>query len=609
MKTLCGIMVAVLLLSADLAHGTVRRVPAQYPTIQAGINACIHGDTVLVADSTYFENISFRGKAITVASHFILDQDTAHISRTIINGSQPSHLDSGSVVFFISGEDTNSVLCGFTITGGTGTTSGSMARSGGGVLCRNSGAKIMHNIIENNHVTSSTIATSGGGINGGPPGGISWLVIDSNTIRNNSVTNMAVSGEAVGGGISVFVNARVINNIVEFDTAQSTYGAAYGGGVALVNHQPLDRYVIHNKIWHNKALAPTGTYVDGGIGGGLFVGDMPRAEIRLNDIRYNEIESNAGLNIECWGGGVHLTNQNDETVFAQNYVAFNKAMNNSLCRGAGMAIWNYDVSGGPQMVNNIIAHNAGGTWGGGVFAGGLVSNATIFINNTICSDSATYGGGIYIGYDAAHPSYPIILNSILWDNSSSIFVNYGSSDTVICSDVEGGYAGFGNITADPQFVDTTYRLADTSPCLQTAIDSAQIDGTWYRAPSLCFYGMPRPSPAGTRPDIGACESDHLVGFVAEPPRTGIPKSFALEQNYPNPFNPSTIISYQLPSQSHVTLKMYDVLGREVATLVNEVKSPGTYTVQWNATSVASGVYLYRLQAGQFSAVQKMLLVR
>lgn len=91
--------------------------------------------------------------------------------------------------------------------------------------------------------------------------------------------------------------------------------------------------------------------------------------------------------------------------------------------------------------------------------------------------------------------------------------------------------------------------------------------------------------------------------------TGLPRNLELEQNYPNPFNPNTTISYQLPGQSHVTLKIYDVLGREVATLVNGVEDPGYKSVQWEATGVASGVYFYRLEAGNFASVKKLTLLR
>jgi photosystem II stability/assembly factor-like uncharacterized protein len=100
-----------------------------------------------------------------------------------------------------------------------------------------------------------------------------------------------------------------------------------------------------------------------------------------------------------------------------------------------------------------------------------------------------------------------------------------------------------------------------------------------------------------------------VTFVEGQRRNEVPTQFILEQNYPNPFNPSTTISYQLPTQSHVTLKVYNLLGQEAGTLVNEVKQPGTYTVQWDASDVASGVYLYRLTSGAFVETKKCLLLK
>lgn len=99
----------------------------------------------------------------------------------------------------------------------------------------------------------------------------------------------------------------------------------------------------------------------------------------------------------------------------------------------------------------------------------------------------------------------------------------------------------------------------------------------------------------------------LVGVEEKPP--GIPLVTRLEQNYPNPFNPNTRIRYQLSTQSHTTLKIYDVLGCEVATLVDGIEQPGHKTVEWNAIGVASGVYFYRLEAGSFTSLRKLLLLR
>ena len=88
-----------------------------------------------------------------------------------------------------------------------------------------------------------------------------------------------------------------------------------------------------------------------------------------------------------------------------------------------------------------------------------------------------------------------------------------------------------------------------------------------------------------------------------------PLAFTLEQNYPNPFNPSTIISFKLPEQTNVELKVYDVLGNEVATLVNESKPAGNYEAEWNASNLPSGVYIYQLRAGTYTQMKKMILLK
>jgi hypothetical protein len=89
----------------------------------------------------------------------------------------------------------------------------------------------------------------------------------------------------------------------------------------------------------------------------------------------------------------------------------------------------------------------------------------------------------------------------------------------------------------------------------------------------------------------------------------VPVAFGLTQNYPNPFNPSTTIEYSVPHRSSVEIKVLDVLGREIATLLNEEKPAGAYTVRWDADGAASGVYFYKLRADGFVQTRTMLLVR
>ena len=88
-----------------------------------------------------------------------------------------------------------------------------------------------------------------------------------------------------------------------------------------------------------------------------------------------------------------------------------------------------------------------------------------------------------------------------------------------------------------------------------------------------------------------------------------PKEFLLSQNFPNPFNPSTKIRYSVPQSSTVVIKVFDILGNEIETLVNEEKPAGTYELTWNAVKLPSGIYFYQLRAGDFVQMKKMLLLK
>ena len=99
------------------------------------------------------------------------------------------------------------------------------------------------------------------------------------------------------------------------------------------------------------------------------------------------------------------------------------------------------------------------------------------------------------------------------------------------------------------------------------------------------------------PGVNSSESD------------AVPAHFGMNQNYPNPFNPTTSITYGLPEASQVSLKIYNVLGQLVATLVDERKEAGEYTAEWNAGSVPSGVYYYRLTGNTFTQTNRMILLK
>ena len=234
------------------------RVPEDRPTIQAGIDAAVDGDTVLVAESTYFENINFKGKAIMVASYYVMDEDTNYINNTIIDGSQHSHPDSGSVVYFISGEDTNSVLTGFTITGGSGTIGQfpgfQPTRDGGGVYEWYAGAKIENNRIIDNHITTTgnTPASSAGILAIGDVG--DYHVIRDNEIRQNSVT---AADSWVNGAVGLWSKETCLfeGNQLRNNVCYAPNGSAVGGGLIIDGSQDHPGpYIICNNIISDNEL-------------------------------------------------------------------------------------------------------------------------------------------------------------------------------------------------------------------------------------------------------------------------------------------------------------------------------------------------------------------
>ncbi len=520
-------------------------VPEHYSTIQAAIDHADSGEVVLVADGTYLENIKFNGKAITVASHYLTDADTNHISSTVIDGSQPSHPDSGSVVSFVSGEDTTSVLYGFTITGGTGTitktpyfNTESESRAGGGIFCYNAGARISNNIIKNNHI-SDYIRSAGGGVAVFPIGSTAYIIIEGNKIINNSTDATDTSG---GGGINLTFDARVQNNVIAYNEVRLS--------------EPM--------IW-------------GGFGGGL----------------------------DCWTDDTPL-----HIVIDKNHIRYNTVSGGDRAQGGGINLEFGDF----VITNNIIDHNDAGNSGGGIY--GYEGNAQM-INNTIVMNTALSGSAVGggVNYIMNTLSKAVIINSIVWGNQAihnpqlrGLFLE------VRHSNIEGDegeiWDGVGNISADPAFEDTTaFHLSDSSPCISSATESFQVGEDWYYAPATDRYGDDRPNPENTTPDMGAVENENGFVNAIENKDPFSPSNFTLHQNYPNPFNPTTQISFALPKTENVIIEVYNTLGQRIETLLNTQLQAGNHEVEFNAQNLSSGIYFYRIEAGEFQDVKKMILIK
>ncbi len=120
-----------------------------------------------------------------------------------------------------------------------------------------------------------------------------------------------------------------------------------------------------------------------------------------------------------------------------------------------------------------------------------------------------------------------------------------------------------------------------------------------------YYCEPHGGPGGT----GMSGTIIVIDPVSVPEDELIADEFELMQNYPNPFNPSTKIKFSIPNQSFVNVKVYDIIGNEIAVLVNEEKPEGIYEVEFNADNLSSGMYIYQLSAGSFIQTKKMLLLR
>jgi parallel beta-helix repeat protein len=401
-------------------------------------------------------------------------------------------------------------------------------------------------------------------------GAIAAESYDNLVITNTLITqNIAVED---GGGLALSnSNIIIYSNTIYYNGAGSS-----GGGIAVYSCDP---HIINNLIYENVALNSAG-------GISLYYNANPN--IYNNIIFHNFAEFGGGLQIE--------TNCN------------------------------------PIIKNNIIVGDSALSEGGGV---DLEDNCNaIFINNTIVYNVAPFGGGI----DCEVNSNPIFRNTILWGNIGTVdgnqvhlFSEDSDPDFYYC-DVEGGSEAFGlwyggttyftytgiyenNMDSIPEFTSLNqyiYLLDDLSPC----IDTGDPDTIYNDIEDLSNPGFAEwPSKGTLRNDIGVYGGpyvltyEYVTAIEDESNPDLIKQQFSLLQNYPNPFNPSTTIKYQISEISFITLKIYDVLGNEVATIVNEEKQVGEYEIEFSGNELTSGIYFYQLRAGNYIKTKKMLILK
>jgi parallel beta-helix repeat protein len=328
------------------------------PTIQSAIDdASDPWTTIIVYDSVYHENIDFKGKNVTVVSLYHIDGDTSHISHTIIDGSQPTDTTKASVVMFVSGENSNAILKGFTIRNGKGTKYISKDRDlrfGGGIYCKDSSPIIINNVIMadtvngdgggiycqgsspqilNNAIKQNKAICYGGGIaisisNGGPPN----PVLSNNVITGNSA-------EQRGGGIYYWGNPVITNNIIDGNSANWN-----GGGIYLV--------------WSATGQIENNTITNSTHGNGISGQEGPEV------MSYNDVYDNDSLDFDIiypigvgnlnWGFNRRgdecdtFFNISQDPYSYYGYHCINAGDNNA----SGML--NFDFDGNPRIVDGFV---------------------------------------------------------------------------------------------------------------------------------------------------------------------------------------------------------------------------------------------------------------
>jgi len=392
---------------------------------------------------------------------------------------------------------------------------------------------------------------------------------------NGSETN-----DMRGGCIFVSGASPVISHCI----ITGNHAEDYGGGVSWAMY---DIHLHSCRIANNSA---------GTGGGGMHLVSLDEVDISNCDVCFNIAPEAGGLIF--LGQGIVMT----KTRIHDNTVSGN---------GGGIFII------GDGYLEECLLYNNSGMRGGAAFIDprSIITDGPLSIRNcTIFNNTSFYNGGALF---CQRGSSSVLVNTILYGNQPQeiAFADTAATNTLAVAycDVEGGETGVvtngnadidwldGNIDADPLFADPESgdcSLTENSPCIDAGTAHFTYDGaTYVNLGSDEYYG--------NAPDIGAEEYNPSAvheGTTPPAPRLNL-------RAYPNPFNPTTQVCFSLPRAAAVRLCAYNVRGQRVATLVDEPMPAGEHTAQWNATGLASGVYLLRLNAGGRQTTQRAVLLK
>ena len=327
-----------------------------------------------------------------------------------------------------------------------------------------------------------------------------------------------------------------------------------------------------------------------------------------NVIQNNYCKSKSG---RAFGGGVFIKN-------CQPVLRNNLIYGNSAHLGGGITILHRPSCGGvtkPLLENVTICNNTAlNGKGGGIF----FQNASADIYNTIISlNDANSGHEIYLSDPFCDPNfYYSNIQSGIDDFEGQGTGNYYKGvfdECTIDVPVFSDKSGFLN---KPETEDQalSFQLAEDDT---TCIDRGHPEAEYQDLPEPGLSGIARfPSRGSVRNDIGVDGGPDALENETIGIKTSIhntkktkPLGYSLAQNYPNPFNPSTIITFTVPKSEFITIVVYNSLGQRIKDVLNEVKSTGTYQIEFDGADLPSGTYFYKITAGEFSQVRKMVLLK